>query len=91
MVAGARPFSGETAIETLDAIVNGDSRRLPADAGITPAVAHVIAHCLERQAAARFQSASDLAFVLDLALRTLHLTRRPATERRTLSAVLRRR
>jgi serine/threonine protein kinase len=63
MLAGAAPFHGDSAIETLHAILTEDAPPLPADS--PPALAHVVRHCLEKDPDARFQSARDLAFVLE--------------------------
>jgi serine/threonine protein kinase len=63
MVAGRSPFVGETAIETLNAIVTADAALPPgAEAGLRA----VLARGLEKAPARRFQSASDFAFALRL-------------------------
>jgi eukaryotic-like serine/threonine-protein kinase len=90
MIAGTTPFNEETPIETLYAIIKRDPRPLPEDADVTADMAHVIQHCLEKQATARFQSARDLAFVLEFTLRAPKAVRRPAQARRMLESVLRR-
>jgi serine/threonine protein kinase len=65
MVSGARAFQGESTIETLSAILTHDPPELKAtNASITPALASVIQHCLEKERDQRFQSARDLAFAL---------------------------
>jgi eukaryotic-like serine/threonine-protein kinase len=89
MIAGARPFDGETPIETLYAIMKSDPRPLPADTFVTADLEHVISHCLEKQTTARFQSARDLAFVLEFTLRAPQAVRRPARGHRLFASVLR--
>src|SRR5262249_38601703 len=84
LIARSRPFHEETPIETLYAIMKRDRRPLPADADVTPDIEHVINHCLEKQPPARFQSARDLAFVLEFTLRAPQAVRRPAPARRML-------
>lgn len=62
LLAGARPFSGETAVDTMQAILREDAPDLPS--AIQAGVRHVVAHCLEKEPAQRFQSARDLGFAL---------------------------
>jgi serine/threonine protein kinase len=70
MLAGVAPFRGESAIETLHAILKDDAPALPNREGLSPELEHMIRHCLEKAPGARFQSARDLAFVLEFALRS---------------------
>ena len=66
MFSGRRAFHRDTTPETMTAILNEDPPSL--DSGeqpIPPVVAHVVERCLEKNPAARFQTASDLAFALD--------------------------
>ncbi|HXI32045.1 MAG TPA: serine/threonine-protein kinase [Vicinamibacterales bacterium] len=92
MIAGAQPFREDTPIETLYAIMKQDPRPLPAeaDADVSADLRHVIDHCLEKQPTARFQSARDLAFVLEFTLRAPQAVRRPAPVRGRLRSVLQR-
>ena len=65
MVSGQRAFEGDSAIETMSAILKHDPPLLSAtDAAIPPPLASVIQHCLEKERDQRFQSARDLAFAL---------------------------
>ena len=65
MVSGRRAFEGESAIETLSAVLKHDPPELSAtDASITPPLSSVIQHCLEKEPNQRFQSARDLTFAL---------------------------
>jgi serine/threonine protein kinase len=65
MVTGQRTFKRPTAAETMAAIIQDDP---PAASSLNPAVPanldRIIQRCLEKSPAARFQSASDLAFAL---------------------------
>ena len=66
MLAGARPFRGDSAVETMNAILTQDPPPLAiADASLGPAIGGLVEHCLEKDAGARFQSAQDLAFNLE--------------------------
>jgi len=65
MLSGAPPFNRDTAAETMAAILKADPPDLDAP-GIPPATARVIARCLEKDREARFQSARDLAFGLEV-------------------------
>jgi serine/threonine protein kinase len=69
MLAGVAPFHGDSAVETLYAILKEDAPALPEHEGVSPELEHVIRHCLEKRPDARFQSARDLTFVLEIALR----------------------
>jgi Tol biopolymer transport system component len=62
MVSGARAFARKTPAETMAAILNDDP---PEIAVVVPfELRRLIAHCLEKDPDARFQSARDLAFHL---------------------------
>ena len=63
MLSGARPFRGETSTDIMHAILREDPPELPPSA--PPAVKQIVAHCLEKDPANRFQSAKDLAFALE--------------------------
>jgi Tol biopolymer transport system component len=66
MLAGRRPFEAATAADTLSAILREDPVDLAATTpGVTPAIERIVRRCLEKEAAARFQSAHDLAFALE--------------------------
>ena len=71
LVAGRRPFGGDTAAETMTAILKETPPPLAvSDTAIAPALRRIVEHCLEKEPAERFQSARDLAFDLE-ALRTV--------------------
>jgi eukaryotic-like serine/threonine-protein kinase len=65
MLTGTRAFSGESSVETMNAILKDD----PPEIDLTrtkasPGLERVLRHCLEKKPADRFQSARDLAFAL---------------------------
>jgi serine/threonine protein kinase len=63
MLAGQRPFLGETSVETMNAILKQDPAPIP---GVSPQVEQIVRHCLEKEPAHRYQSAPDLGFQLRL-------------------------
>ncbi|MGE3521189.1 MAG: protein kinase, partial [Vicinamibacterales bacterium] len=65
MLSGQRAFRGETAADTMTAILKDEPPPFPPSLNIPPGLARVVQRCLEKSSAARFQSAGDLAFVLD--------------------------
>lgn len=66
MLSGRRAFHGDSAIETLNAILKDDPPELSgSDGQINPALERVVLHCLEKNPAQRFQSAGDVAFALE--------------------------
>jgi eukaryotic-like serine/threonine-protein kinase len=66
MLLGRRAFKGETAAETMSAILNHDPlEKVPADRVLPPALTRVLERCLEKNPEDRFQSARDLAFHLE--------------------------
>ncbi len=65
MLAGVAPFHGDSAIETLHAILKDDAPELAPGCECSPPLEFVVRHCLEKDPKARFQSARDLAFVLE--------------------------
>jgi predicted Ser/Thr protein kinase len=62
MLSGERAFRGETPVDTMQAILRHDPPDLPQT--VPGGVRDVVSRCLEKDAANRFQSASDLGFVL---------------------------
>ena len=66
MLSGERAFQGDSAVETMSAILKHDPPELSrANADLPAGLERVVRHCLEKQPEARFQSASDLAFDLE--------------------------
>jgi eukaryotic-like serine/threonine-protein kinase len=65
MLAGQRAFSGDSGVETLNAILKSEPAEFETLGVPVPAeVARIVTHCLEKHPADRFQSARDLAFHL---------------------------
>src|SRR5215203_517328 len=64
LLTGRRAFAGDTAADTMTAILNEDSTDPAALASAPPQLARIVMRCLERRPEARFQSASDLSFAL---------------------------
>ncbi len=66
MLSGRRAFDGETAADTLTAILKEDPPALSAGSLQVPLpLERIVARCLEKAPAARFHSADDLAFALE--------------------------
>ncbi|HEY1250094.1 MAG TPA: protein kinase [Thermoanaerobaculia bacterium] len=65
MIAGRNPFRRGTAAETMVALLREDAPPLSDSVRtISPELEEIVAHCLEKHASARFQSARDLGFSL---------------------------
>jgi eukaryotic-like serine/threonine-protein kinase len=66
MLSGKRVFTGDSAVETMHAILKRDVPPLVEGGhAVAPALQRVVDHCLEKVPAQRFQSARDLAFALE--------------------------
>ena len=66
MLSGRRAFHGESAAETMSAILREDPPDLSAtNQNISPALERLVNRCLEKNPEGRFHSASDLAFALE--------------------------
>jgi serine/threonine protein kinase/tetratricopeptide (TPR) repeat protein len=65
VATGRRAFAGRTSAEVMAAVLRDPAPELPAaDPDIPPELSRILAHCLEKEPAQRFQSARDLAFAL---------------------------
>jgi eukaryotic-like serine/threonine-protein kinase len=65
MLSGKRAFAGGSPAETLAAILMQPAPEVSlSGVEVSLALNHIVAHCLEKNPAERFQSASDLAFQL---------------------------
>src|SRR5262249_28271249 len=64
MLTGQRAFPGATLVDTGYAILHEDPPPFPPD--LSPALVQIVRRCLEKEPGRRFQSASDLAFALDV-------------------------
>src|SRR2546428_656976 len=66
MLCGRRAFHGDSAVETLNAILKEEPPELTTtNRNIAPALERVVWHCLEKSPERRFQSATDVAFALE--------------------------
>jgi eukaryotic-like serine/threonine-protein kinase len=66
MATGQRPFRGKTAISVLSAIIKDAPRTVTElNPDVPPELARVIRRCLEKEPAARFQSAVDVRHELE--------------------------
>ncbi|MEP7028010.1 MAG: protein kinase [Candidatus Eisenbacteria bacterium] len=67
MITGVRAFKRDSPVESMSAILHEDPAPMAARVRSEfPALAAIVARCLEKEPAARFQSAADLAFALSL-------------------------
>jgi serine/threonine protein kinase len=66
MLRGRRTFTGESAIEVMNAILKDEPEELTeTDKRISSALERIVRRCLEKKPERRFQSASDLGFALE--------------------------
>jgi Tol biopolymer transport system component len=66
MLSGRRAFEGESAVETLNAVLHNDPPEFATLGVEVPlALERIIRHCMEKGAEERFQSAWDLTFALE--------------------------
>jgi serine/threonine protein kinase len=66
MLSGRRAFHGDSAIETLNAILKEEPAELSkSNQDIAPSLERIVWHCLEKNPDRRFQSANDVAFALE--------------------------
>ena len=66
MVFGERPFAGDSNVETLSAILKEEPTHLDnSQLNVHPLLADILRRCLAKDCTERFQSADDLAFVLN--------------------------
>ena len=64
MLTATSPFRRESAAETMSAVIRDEPPELPG-ASVSPPLQRLVRHLLEKDPAARFQSAHDLLFALD--------------------------
>jgi eukaryotic-like serine/threonine-protein kinase len=62
LLTGKRVFHSETSVETMTAILKQEAPELPET--VPASLRQIVAHCLEKDPANRFQSAKDLQFAL---------------------------
>ena len=66
MLAGRRAFHGDSAADTMSAILKEDPPDLSAtNQNVPPGLERIVRHCLEKSPEQRFRSAHDLAFDLE--------------------------
>jgi eukaryotic-like serine/threonine-protein kinase len=66
MLSGKRAFHGDSAADTMSAILREEPPDLSVtNQGISPGLDRVVRHCLEKNPAQRFHSAHDVAFALE--------------------------
>ncbi len=66
MLSGKQAFRGDSAIETLNAILKENPPQLSeSNSQINSALERVVMHCMEKNPEQRFQSAQDVAFALE--------------------------
>jgi eukaryotic-like serine/threonine-protein kinase len=66
MLSGTRAFSGDTAADSISAILSREPPELDtARLAIPPGLDRIVRRCLEKTPELRFQSANDLAFALE--------------------------
>ena len=66
MLSGKRAFHGDSAADTMSAILKEEPADLSeTNRNISPALDRIVRHCLEKNPAERFQSARDVAFNLE--------------------------
>ena len=66
MLSGRRAFQGDTAADTITAILTKEPPDLSStNRDVHPGLDRIVRHCLEKNAEERFQSASDLAFDME--------------------------
>ena len=65
MLSGRRAFHGDSAADLMSAILHQDPPELTStNHEISPALDHIVHHCIEKDPQQRFQSAGDIAFQL---------------------------
>ncbi len=62
MLAGKQPFTGDSAAQTMAAVIEKDPPPLPDT--VPQGLKGIVLRCLEKEPSRRFQSASDLAYAL---------------------------
>ena len=66
LLSGRRPFVGDSAVQTMHAVLTDDPPEIVTSGGaLPPEFERVVRHCLEKHPDERFQSARDLAFALE--------------------------
>ena len=87
MLSGVPPFQRESPAETMTAILRDDPPDWPPSITVPAAVDRIVHHCLEKDPAARFQTARDLSFAIETAPESSPPTVRPARRSRRTALV----
>ena len=93
MLSGRKAFKKDTASDTIAAILKEEPPELTQSGrNVSPALDHIVKHCLEKERDQRFQSARDVAFALSEASSPTttsgaQLAARPAGRSRTLVVI----
>jgi Tol biopolymer transport system component len=75
MLSGRRAFKGDTAADTMTAILREDPPELTGSRpDLSPALDRIVRHCLEKNPSERFQAARDVAFALEALSGSVALT-----------------
>jgi serine/threonine protein kinase/WD40 repeat protein len=83
MLSGRRAFHGDSAADTMSAILREDPPDLSAtNQAVSPGLERIVRHCLEKNPEQRFHSAHDVAFALE-ALSQTSVPQGPAPAMRT--------
>jgi len=64
MASGKRPFSGNSAVETMNAVLKEEPPEISTIRNVPPEFERIVRHCLEKSPEERFQSARDIVFAL---------------------------
>ena len=65
MATGQRAFTGDSAVEAMNAILKSDPPEIDLEkTKVSPGLERILRHCLEKNPSERFQSARDLGFAL---------------------------
>jgi TolB-like protein/Tfp pilus assembly protein PilF len=65
LLSGRKAFKKDTASDTISAVLRDDPPELTESGrNVSPALDHIVRHCLEKDRDRRFQSAQDIAFAL---------------------------
>ena len=64
MATGKRPFSGNSAVETMNAVLKEDPPEISTIRSVPAEFERILRHCLEKSPEERFQSAHDIVFAL---------------------------
>jgi len=66
MISGTRAFHGDTAADTMSAILGKEPPELSdTNPNFSPAIKRIVEHCMEKNPEQRFQSMQDVAFYLE--------------------------